>query len=183
MLIATAQSSANGTTILMGLGTSTSLYLMGEHQKHQPVCWWALIFDSYSIIPRAEYSSSCYSYNLMLWCATNPTMHQFQIPQCIILRMCAHFCYKMVHSGIFVRCLVEFVIWVRSSSAQTTLPIMETVWLSVTQRQWCVTNHDIDPSFAGGNVLILVYSKAFWSLGDTVLRQTLFSMENMWLRV
>ena len=26
--------------------------------------------------------------------------------------MCAHFCYKMVHFGIFVWCIVGFVIWV-----------------------------------------------------------------------
>ena len=27
---------------------------------------------------------------------------------------CAHFCYKMVHCGIFVQCIVEFVRWVYS---------------------------------------------------------------------
>ena len=48
-----------------------------------------------------------------------------QIPQCITqishnnapfckrnVHMCAHFCYKMLHCGIWHRCILEFVKWV-----------------------------------------------------------------------
>ena len=39
---------------------------------------------------------------ICLWThLTNPTKHQTNISQCIILyKKCAHFCYKMVHCGI-----------------------------------------------------------------------------------
>ena len=52
-----------------------------------------------------------------------PTMHQSHIPQCTSpishnvpfcnrnVHMCAHFCYKMVHCGIFVWCIVGFARW------------------------------------------------------------------------
>ena len=61
-----------------------------------------------------------------------------QIPECICaishnatfcnrnVHMCAHFCYKMVHYGIFVWCIVGFVRWVywcRVSNRSQTINI------------------------------------------------------------
>ena len=44
---------------------------------------------------------------------TNPTMHQADIPQCTIcnrnVHTCAHFCYSMVHCGIWDWRIVGFV--------------------------------------------------------------------------
>ena len=42
---------------------------------------------------------------------TNPISHN--APLCNKnVHICAHFCYKMVHCGIFVQCIVGFVRWV-----------------------------------------------------------------------
>ena len=53
-----------------------------------------------------------------------------QIPECICaishnatfcnrnVHMCAHFCYRMVHCGIFVWCIMGFVRWVYYPSTQ-----------------------------------------------------------------
>ena len=41
-------------------------------------------------------------HNLPLLC---PIMHHF------VTEMCAHFCYKMMHYGIFVQCIMGFVRW------------------------------------------------------------------------
>ena len=59
---------------------------------------------------------------LLQWtCPTNPTMHQSNIPQCTIcnrnVHLCAHFCYKMVHCGIYAWCIVGFVRWVNTNGA------------------------------------------------------------------
>ena len=40
---------------------------------------------------------------------TNPTMHQFDIPQCTIRKEMYTFLFWMVHCGIWDRCIVGFV--------------------------------------------------------------------------
>ena len=41
---------------------------------------------------------------------TNPTMYMSHIPQCTTVEQkCTHFCSKMVHCGIWDRCIVGFV--------------------------------------------------------------------------
>ena len=56
-----------------------------------------------------------YRWHALLNCCTNPTMHHstsHNAPFGTEMCMCAHFCYKMVHYGIFVWCIMGFVRWV-----------------------------------------------------------------------
>ena len=61
-----------------------------------------------------------------------PTMHHFVTEMCTH----AHFCYKMVHGGIFVWCIVGFVRW-------THCHCHHTQWVSATEpvlwtlMAWC----------------------------------------------
>ena len=65
----------------------------------------------------------------------NPTTHQSQCTSPItpknapfcnknvhICDICAHFCYKTVHCGMFVWCIVGFVRWVSSQESVATVP-------------------------------------------------------------
>ena len=38
----------------------------------------------------------------------HPTLHHFTTE----MHMCAHFCYKMLHYGVFVWCILGFVSWI-----------------------------------------------------------------------
>ena len=73
-----------------------------------------------------------------------------QIPKCICaishnatfcnrnVHMCAHFCYKMVHCGIFVWCILGFVRWVYyaqdNPKRQSNLPA-SLAWLEMQQEE------------------------------------------------
>ena len=77
--------------------------------------------------------SSCPPKNVLtnLVCHKRVPVNRFisQIPECICVtshnapfcnrnvHICAHFCYEMVHCGIFVWCIVGFVRWVYSGAA------------------------------------------------------------------
>ena len=65
----------------------------------------------------------CWILCSFLWCLvaesteltnlTNPAVHLSHIPQCTTLEQkCAHFCSKVVHRGIWDRCIVGFVRYV-----------------------------------------------------------------------
>ena len=51
----------------------------------------------------------------------NPTMHHSHIPWCTtLLQKCSHFCYKMVHYGIVVWCIVGFMRWIHCNDRSTS---------------------------------------------------------------
>ena len=63
----------------------------------------------FEMLPRSDWSSIGLVPQIP-WC-TSPISHN--APCCSRnVRMCAHFCYKMVHCGIFIWCIVGFVCWV-----------------------------------------------------------------------
>ena len=73
-----------------------------------------------------------------------------QIPQCVSpvshnapfcnrnVHMCAHFCYKMVHCGIFVWCIMGFVLWLHCYKMISALNLNQewNLWVRWVQGAW-----------------------------------------------
>ena len=57
------------------------------------------------------------------------TSHNWPIPQ-FQHYMCAHLCYKMVHCGIFIRCIVGFVRYCNASSSKLTTQTLIYWWFN-----------------------------------------------------
>ena len=78
----------------------------------------------FEMLPRSDWSSIRLVPQIP-WC-TSPISHN--APCCSRnVHMCAHFCYKMVHFGIFVRCIVGFVIWFIHWGLNKMAAILQTI--------------------------------------------------------
>ena len=102
---------------------------------------------------------------------TNPPMYQTKITQYTILyQNCAHFCYKMVHCGIWDRCIVEFKNYVnyiykqQTDSNTKSGPFVRSICLGSYIAQ-CIRRKLHNTQFCIRIVHISVKNGALWDMG------------------